>query len=213
MTDETVAPSASLRTRVLASFGSARARTPRRALVVCDMIVDHLVPGRPMEVPRARAIVDALANRIAGARAAGVPVVYVVDRHAPDDPELDEWGSHAVEGTEGADVWPPLAPQPGDRVVTKPSYSAFFGSELESVLEALSVDTLVLTGCATEVQLLATGTDALQRGFALEMPPDTQAGASEVGERVALAVLSGLAPFVPARRARLARLKSAAEEA
>jgi nicotinamidase-related amidase len=183
-----------------------RAQQPRRALVVCDMIVDHLTPGRPLEVPRARAIVDALARRIARARASGTAVVYLLDRHEPNDPDLEEWGMHAVEGSEGAEVWGPLAPGPSDRIVTKPSYSGFFRSDLEAVLEELAVDTIVLTGCATEVQLMSTATDALERGFAVEMPADSQAGATELGEAVALGVLSGLAPYAPARRARLERI-------
>jgi nicotinamidase-related amidase len=203
-----VAPSAALRDRVLASVRARRERPPRRAVLVCDMIRDHLTPGRPLEVPRARAIVPALVERIASARSSGVPIVYVLDRHAPDDPDLDEWGAHAIEGSEGAEVWPDLAPAAGDRVVTKPSYSGFHGSDLERVLDDLAVDTLVVTGCATEVQLLATATDALQRGFALEVPEDTQAGTNETAEKVALRVLSLLAPYAPARRERLARAAS-----
>jgi nicotinamidase-related amidase len=134
--------------------------------------------------------------------------VYVLDRHAPDDPDLDEWGLHAVEGTEGAEVWPPLAPKPGDRKVTKASYSGFYQTELEKVLDELAVDTVVLTGCATEVQLQATATDALQRGFAVELPADCQAGASDVAEAVTMGVLAALVPFAPARRARLSRLNA-----
>jgi nicotinamidase-related amidase len=171
------------------------------------MIRDHLTPGRPLEVPRARDIVVALAARIEQARAAGVPVVYVLDRHEPGDPELDEWSTHAVEGTEGAEVWPPLAPAPGDHIVTKPSYSGFFATQLERTLEELRVDTLVLTGCATEVQLMATATDALHRGFAVELPPDSQAGTSEAGELVTMGVLAALAPYAPARKARLERIE------
>lgn len=204
--EKPVPPSTGLRERVLASFRERLERRPRRALLVCDMIVDHLTLGHCVEVPRARAIVPALAKRIEEARASGVPVVYVLDRHQPDDPELEECGVHAVEGTEGAKVWPDLAPAPGDHVVTKPSYSGFHSTELETVLDALAVDTLVLTGCATEVQLLATAMDALQRGFAVELPPDSHAGMTEAGERVASGLLSGLAPYTPARRARVARI-------
>ena len=87
------------------------------------MIVDHLTPGRVLEIPRARGIVPALASRIAAARSDGTPIVYVLDRHDPDDPELDVWGTHALAGSSGADVWPDLAPMAGDAVVTKPSYS------------------------------------------------------------------------------------------
>ena len=207
---EPVTPGAKLRARILADVAARRARQARRALLVVDMINDHLTPGRPLEVPRARAIVPALQARVARARAEGTPVVYVLDRHEPGDPELEEWATHAVEGSEGAEVWPPLAPAADDRIVTKSTYSAFTGSELERVLDELAVDTLLLTGCATEVQLLTTATDALQRGFAVEVPPDLQAGNSEMGEQVALGVLAALVPYSPARKARLERIEGRA---
>ena len=205
-----VAPSPGLRERILSTLRARGDRAPRRALLVCDMLVDHLTPGRPLEVPRARAIVPAVARRIDDARATGVPVVYILDRHAPDDPELEEWGEHAVEGTEGAEVWPPLAPKPGDHLVTKPTYSAFHASNLAQVLEELAVDTLVLTGCLTEVHMLATATDALQRGFEVEMPPDSQAGMSAQTEQVAMAILAAVLPYAPARKALLVRVQAAA---
>jgi nicotinamidase-related amidase len=207
---EPVEPGVGLRQRVLAAAEKQLRTRPRRALLVCDMIVDHLTPGRPLEVPRARDIVPAVAKRIEDARAQGIPVVYVLDRHEPDDPELDEWSAHAIEGSEGAEVWPPLAPKPGDRIVTKPSYSSFFASSLDEVLESLAVDTLVMTGCATEVQLMTTATDALQRGFAVEIPPDSQAGYSAVGEGMAMGVIGALIPYVPARKARLERIAARA---
>jgi nicotinamidase-related amidase len=208
--EEPVQPSEALRARILATVQQRLGRRPRRALIVCDMIIDHLTPGRPLEVPRARDIVPAIAGRIADARSEGIPVVYVVDRHQADDPELEEWGAHAVEGTEGAEVWPPLAPRDGDRVVTKRTYSGFFDSTLGTVLDDLEVDTLLLTGCATEVQLLTTATDALQRGFVVEIPPDAQAGYSAAGEQFALAVLAALIPYVPTRKARLERIAAKA---
>lgn len=209
-----LAPSAGLRARILETIAqrSSAGAAPRRAILVCDMLNDHLEPGMPLEVPRARDIVPALAARLDDARARGVPVVYVLDRHADtSDPEFDAWPVHNVEGTHGAEVWPALAPKPSDRQVTKPSFSAFFATDLEKVLDELAIDTVVLTGCATEVQLMATATDALQKGFAVEVPRDSQAGASEVGEQVAMATLAALAPYQPARNARLARVRAAAE--
>jgi nicotinamidase/pyrazinamidase len=204
-----LAPSADLRERIMATIarGRSKAAAPKRAILVCDMLNDHLEPGMPLEVPRARTIVPALAARLDDARAQGVPVVYVLDRHADtSDPEFDVWPVHNVAGTHGAEVWPALAPKPEDRQVTKPSYSAFFATDLLRVLDELAVDTLVLTGCATEVQLMATATDAMQEGFAIEVPADSQAGATEAGEQVALATLAALAPYQPARKRRLARI-------
>ncbi len=200
------ATSPALRERILDAVCARQASRPRTALVVCDMIVDHLTPGRVLEIPRARNIVPALADRIAAARAAGVSVVYVLDRHEPDDPELDAWGTHALAGSEGAEVWPALAPAPGDHVVTKTTYSGFRGTELERVLDDLAVDDLVLTGCATEIQLMTTATDALQLGFSVEIPADSQAGNSGLGEAVMMQVVGALLPYVPARRRRLQRI-------
>jgi nicotinamidase/pyrazinamidase len=205
-----IVPGHGLRERILSTLQARSSQTQRKALLVCDMLVDHLTPGRPLEVPRARAIVPAVARRIDDARARGVPVVYILDRHSPDDPELEEWGDHAIEGTAGAEVWPPLAPKPGDHLVTKPTYSAFHESNLAQVLEKLEVDTLVLTGCLTEVHMLATATDALQRGFEVEMPSDAQAGMSAQTEQVAMAILAAVLPYAPARRALLERIQSAA---
>ena len=74
------------------------------------------------------------------------------------------------------------------------------------MLDELAVDTLVLTGCLTEVGVMATALDALQRGYAVDVPPETQAGSGAIAEGVALMTLSLLPPFGPARRDRLARV-------
>lgn len=200
-------PPSALRQRIVATLSRPRAR---RALVVIDMIRDHLDPGALLEVPRARAIVPDLQRRLDEARAAGLPVVYVVDEHEADDPDLDAWGTHAVKGTKGTEVWHEIAPRPSDRIVKKPSYSAFFETELSRVLDELSVDTLVLTGCLTEIGIMATATDAMQLGFAIEVPPDSQAGTCPEAETAALATMKIMAPFGPARRARLERLAAMA---
>lgn len=208
LANDPVAPSAGLRARMLKSVAEKTAE-PRRALVVIDMQNDALNPGGPLEVPRARAIVPALAARIEAARREGTPVVYVVDVHEPDDSDLDAWAAHNIVGSKGAEVWPDLAPKPGDAVVQKPTYSAFTRSRLTEVLRELRVDTLVLTGCLTEVGILATATEALQRGYAVEVPPDAQAGATPVNEQVAMGIIELLPPYGPAREALLESLRAA----
>jgi nicotinamidase-related amidase len=204
-----LAPSAALRGRVLASI-AARRRAPRRAVLVVDMIRDYVAEGGPMEVPRARGIVPELAKRLEEARASDVPVVYVVDRHSAEDGDLDVWGAHAIEGSPGASVWPDIAPAPCDHVIGHATYSAFFNSDLERTLDALKVDTLVLTGCLTELQMFATATDAMQRGYAIEVHEDSQAGTTEVGEQVAIGMMRFMLPYEPARRELLARVSAGA---
>lgn len=189
-------PSAALRERLLQTRPRVR-RPERPVMVVLDMIQDHLTPGKPMEVPRARAIVPALKRRLAEARARKVPILYVCDTHAPDDDDFRDWPVHALEGTEGADPWPEIAPEAGDRVIRKRTYSAFTGSELGAALDELGADEIVLTGCLTEIGVSATAHDALQRGFVVTIPPDSQAGASEVAENVTLISLALMPPFEP----------------
>lgn len=191
-----VQPSAALRERLLGQ--RPRPRRPKRpVLLVLDMIQDYLDPGGPLEVPRAREIVPALRRRIEEARSAAVPVIYVCDTHPPDDPDFRDWPRHAVEGTAGSEVWPDLAPKPEDHVVRKRTYSAFTGSTLAGLLDDLGADQIILTGCATEIGIAATAHDALQRGFVVTVPPDSQAGASMFGEQLTLLTLSAMPPFEP----------------
>ena len=57
-----------------------------------------------------------------------------------------------------------LPPQPGDIVVEKPRYSAFFNTNLDSMLRARGIRSLVFTGIATNVCVEFT----LRDGFFLE---------------------------------------------
>jgi nicotinamidase-related amidase len=191
-----VAPPARLRGRLLSAH--VRPRRPQRpVVVVLDMINDHLTPGLALEVPRARDIVPALQQRLVQARSAGIPVVYACDSHQADDPDYESWPIHALEGGDGGAVWPELAPEPGDVIVKKPTYSAFTRSELGAVLDGLGADQIILTGCATEMGMKATAVDALQRGYVVVIPPDSQAGANELVERVTLLTLSAMPPYDP----------------
>jgi nicotinamidase-related amidase len=191
-----VLPSPRLRQRLLAARPRP-IRPTRPVLLVLDMIVDHLTPGCAMEVPRARDIVPALRRRLDEARSQGVPVIFACDTHAEGDPDLESWPVHALEGSEGASVWPDLGPAPGDRIVKKPTYSAFTRSDLASVLDDLGADQIVLTGCATELGLHATAVDALQRGYVVTVPPDSQAGVTPLAENVTLLTLASMPPYDP----------------
>jgi nicotinamidase-related amidase len=142
------------------------------ALLVIDMLNDFVLAGAPLEVPATRAILPALQARLAEARARGVPVIYVCDAHAADDPEFARmgWPPHAVQGTAGAEVIAELAPQETDPVVAKTSYSGFHHTGLEGILQALGATDLVLTGCVTSICILYTAYDAVIRGYRVTVP-------------------------------------------
>lgn len=144
----------------------------KEALLIIDMLNDFVREGAPLEVPASRTILPALQARLRQARTAGTPVIYLCDAHRPDDPEFTRmgWPPHAVKGTAGALVVPELAPLETDPVVEKTSYSGFHHTGLEGILQALGVDSLVLTGCVTNICVLYTAYDAVIRGYEVTVP-------------------------------------------
>jgi nicotinamidase-related amidase len=151
----------------------------KNALLVMDVqraIVDRVggLDGAAGYLPRLREAIDA-------ARAADVPVVYVVIGFRAGHPEISgrnkSFGAAArsgafAEGDPGTEIHPDVAPQPGDIVVTKKRVSAFAGSDLDLVLRAGDIDGLVLTGIATSGVVLSTLRQAADLDFRLTVLSD-----------------------------------------
>jgi nicotinamidase-related amidase len=110
-------------------------------------------------------LVDRAAAVLSGARLAGVPVLYVIVCFRLGYPEVSDRnkifrGLKAAgrlgEGTPGAEIHPQVAPQPTEVIVTKRRVGAFSTTDLESVLRAKNVTSLVLLGIATSGVVLST---------------------------------------------------------
>ena len=140
----------------------------RTALLVMDLQAD-IVARFP---DGSAALLERTASLIAAARAAHVPVIYVVVGFRPGYPEVSPRNQSfsAIKGTgkfttspPGADIVPAVRPQPEDVIIVKHLVSAFSSTDLDMVLRAQGVDTLVLTGLATSGVVLSTvrhGADA-----------------------------------------------------
>lgn len=76
-----------------------------------------------------------------------------------------------VEGR-SSELHPALAPQPGDVVLTKRRVSAFAGTDLDVLLRAGEIDTLVLCGIATSGCVLSTVRQAADLDFSLTVLSD-----------------------------------------
>ncbi|MFB7998638.1 cysteine hydrolase [Streptomyces sp. NPDC056002] len=122
-----------------------------------------------------------LKGAIAGARAAGVPVIYVVMRLRPGQPEVSPRNRTLAtvlqaglftEGAPGTEIHDDVAPLPGDIVVTKRRASAFSGSDLDLVLRAHDINSLVLAGIATSGVVLHTLCQANDLDFGLTVLSD-----------------------------------------
>lgn len=165
----------------------------RSALVVIDLANDFVYPGGviadaggPAYQALAQAIIPRLERLVTTARAAGIPVVYATDAHTPADTELRKWPPHAMKGTRLAEIVPPLAPQPGDLVIEKQTYSPFASSDIDARLKELGVERLYITGLHTDCCARHTSGDAFQKGFDLVWITDALAAFTDEAHRVGL---------------------------
>ncbi len=72
----------------------------------------------------------------------------------------------------GRDVARQLVPDEDDYFVLKPKHSAFYGTTLDSLLEFLEVETVILTGIAGNICVLFSANDAYMRELRLFVPSD-----------------------------------------
>lgn len=154
------------------------------ALLVIDMINDF-VTGE-FENERAKDIVPNIKELLAAARSSGKLVIYVSDTHPEGDSEFSIWGEHAVAGTEGSEVIPELEPKDDDYTLEKREYSAFYETGLDSLLEELDVDDLVLTGVLTHICIQHTAADAFFRDYGVIVPKGCVDDLSDEENREAL---------------------------
>ncbi|MFJ4879881.1 cysteine hydrolase family protein [Streptomyces sp. NPDC088745] len=127
------------------------------------------------------AYLSRLGRAVEGARTADLPVIHVVIAFRPGHPEVGtrnrpltaiaDAGLY-VEGEPGTEIHPAVAPLPGEAVVTKKRASAFCGSDLDVVLRARGIDSLVLAGIATSAVVLSTVCQANDLDFGLTVLAD-----------------------------------------
>ena len=110
---------------------------------------------------------DNIADLLATARAAGIPVAHV--RGLSPDAYMPGRGAHPNDMTDpakkdralrGREFMPQAAPVPGEIVLEKASASAFFGTPLMAALNAIDVDTLIVTGESASGCVRASVVDA-----------------------------------------------------
>ncbi len=166
----------------------------KEALLIIDMLNDFVLPGAPLEVPDTRKVVPAIKKEIDVARKSGLPVIYICDTHAPDDPEFTKfgWPPHAVKGTKGAAVVDDLKPGPGDAIIQKQTYSGFYNTELEATLRKLGVDRLRLTGCVTHICVMFTASDAVLRDYGVTVVQAGVAGLAKEDHDAALRIMKNV---------------------
>ncbi len=141
---------------------------PRAALVVVDL--QKGVVGLPTAHPTAD-VVARSAELAAAFRRRGLPVVLVnVTGRAPGRTEA---GSPARTPTaDGADLVPELDAQPSDIRVTKATWGAFHGTDLDQRLRDAGVTQVLVTGVATSAGVESTARAAHEHGYDVVLVTD-----------------------------------------
>ena len=79
------------------------------------------------------------------------------------------------EGSWGGDFVSGIGPKPGEIVITKHRYSAFLNTELETVLRARDVRTLVFAGVSTNCCVESSVREAFMKDFYVVVSSDATA--------------------------------------
>jgi ureidoacrylate peracid hydrolase len=166
----------------------------RTAVIVIDMQHDFGSRGgmfdlAGLDVAPIQRLVQPISRVLEAARNAGLLIIYTRQEHNLDlsdagGEHAPHWVKHqrmnvgrsvtAPDGTESRilirNTWntaivPELAPQSGDVVISKHRYSAFFETQLDSVLRARGIETLIFTGATTSVCVESTVRDATFRDY------------------------------------------------
>ncbi len=155
-------------------------------VLVSDMLRGFLEEGYPLYCgERARRIIPNVQRLLERELAQGSKVFFLCDRHAPDDPEFKMFPPHAIEGTAEAEVIHELAKYKGE-IISKKTYSSFFGTPLEEKLKRLKPDKMIVCGVCTHICVLYAVADARIRGYEVEVPVDCVASFDEKAHHFAL---------------------------
>lgn len=154
------------------------------AILVIDMIKDFIT--EKFENERAKEIIPNIEKLLNSARDTDKPVIYISDSHSEEDQEFEIWGSHALSGEEGSEIIPELEPKEKDLTLEKEKYSAFYDTDLESALEELNIDRVVLSGVLTHICIQHTAADAFYREYDIVVPRECVEDLSDEEDKKAL---------------------------
>lgn len=165
----------------------------RPALLVVDMtygFVDSAYPLGHGETgwPAAHAIAEVLAR----ARQAGIPVIYTIGKPGRSPMECGRWKGGGAAGhplmrePRANQIVESIAPRDGEPVIPKTFPSAFFGTDLLSYLVFANADTVILTGMVTSGCVRSTAIDAFSYNYRVIIPEECVADRGQTSHKVAL---------------------------
>jgi nicotinamidase-related amidase len=145
----------------------------RAALLLIDVINAFDFPEGPMLLKHALPMAERIAELKVEAKKLGIPAVYVNDNFGRWRSDFRAYVDHCLENdVVGRPIVEKLRPEKDDYFVLKPKHSGFYSTTLDTLLEYLGVETVVLTGIASNICVLFTANDAYMRDLKLIVPSD-----------------------------------------
>ena len=155
------------------------------ALIVIDMQNAFVAQGSPLETPGARTMIPELERLIVFARANRIPIIWTQSDHRPpygglmlSKFPLIEKQRFLWQGVPSFEMYPKmLQPMEGPREfrIVKHKFDAFFETDLDAILRYHKVDTLIVTGTATNACCESTARSAFMRDYKVAFPSDLNA--------------------------------------
>ncbi|MGD0642403.1 MAG: hydrolase [Roseiarcus sp.] len=174
------------------------------ALVLIDL--QKGIMGRPVAPHGAAEVIGNSARLGAALSEAGGVVAPVHVAFSPDGAdrlrqEVDQPNPSAPLAADWSELVPEIAALPAAFVIVKRQWGAFHGTELDLQLRRRGVDTIVLTGVATNFGVESTAREAWQHGYSVVVAEDAVSGLGEAAHNFAIETI------LP----RIARIRSTAE--
>ncbi|MFQ5961797.1 MAG: isochorismatase family protein [Candidatus Methylomirabilales bacterium] len=191
-----VIPESDLAMYEKAGFGHRIGFGRRIGIVIVDMtrafVEDRFALGNAR---RGQAALKAIQRLLSIAREVDIPIFFTKMVAFRSRTEAGRWldvapGIFGKPGDpqteEGAEIPPEIAPQPDDSVIIKAKPSAFFATQLHSMLTFHQIDTLIVTGMVTSGCVRATVDDAFAYNYRVIIPEECVADRAEVPHKVNL---------------------------
>ena len=84
-----------------------------------------------------------------------------------------------VDGTPESEIHEDIAPHPGEKVIKKHRYSAFYNTDLETILCCRGIEDIVIVGVMTNMCCESTARDAFYRDYRIFFLADGTGGINE----------------------------------
>jgi nicotinamidase-related amidase len=142
-------------------------------MLLVDVINDMNFPGSEELVRQAEPMARRLAVLKARASRAGIPSIYINDNFGKWRSDFRHLVDHCTQDdVPGRNVARTLRPTEDDYFVLKPRHSAFFDTTLDTLLDYLETESIILTGIAGNICVLFSANDAYMRNLKLYVPSD-----------------------------------------